>query len=49
MKETHVNFKIVKCGLFINQELLGYTLPQIFYAHATAVVMVVGKSSVLIA
>ena len=48
MTKTHVNFKIVKGGLFI-KNIPGYTLTQILYAHATAVVRVVGKSSVLIA
>ena len=46
MKKTHVTFKIVKRGLLLIKNVLGYTLPPIFYAHAIAVMMVVRKSSV---
>ena len=41
-----VNFKVVKCGLFINKSILGCMLAQIFYAHATAAVKVAEKFSV---
>lgn len=37
MKKTHTHFKVVKCGLFINEELPGCMPPQIFYVDVTAV------------